>query len=215
MHINTSHTANRAFMNKTLIEELILAGRGMGQLLVGRHDASDSFDLSYRGLAGSFVVFLIAVLFNALLPMAMGAQAAPGTFQTVSMVLILYGIQAGFAFVVLRQFGREDGFVPYLVCDNWATFYVTLLSALLAVARFSGGFVVVILAIAVIVIEINIARLIVTLRPLQIVGFLGAQLIGVMIGLLLLGMVFPGEFSDQSSVSSSEAPSISSFVAPS
>jgi hypothetical protein len=43
----------------------------------------------------------------------------------------------------------------------------------------------------VIIVEVNIARLIVTLPPLQIAMFLIAQLVGVSIGLLLISFLFP------------------------
>jgi len=43
----------------------------------------------------------------------------------------------------------------------------------------------------VLVIEINIARLIMTLRPWQVVLFLVAQLVAVSIGLIIVGLVFP------------------------
>jgi hypothetical protein len=43
----------------------------------------------------------------------------------------------------------------------------------------------------VIIVEVNIARLIVTLTPIQIAMFLIAQLVGVSIGLLLVGFLFP------------------------
>lgn len=42
-----------------------------------------------------------------------------------------------------------------------------------------------------IVIEVNIARLVMTLSPLHIAFMIGAQIIGVLIGLLLLMLLFP------------------------
>ena len=54
-----------------------------------------------------------------------------------------------------------------------------------------GGYLVLPLAIIVIVIEFKIGRLIVTLAPLQIAMFLVARLVGVSIGLLLVGGLFP------------------------
>ena len=49
----------------------------------------------------------------------------------------------------------------------------------------------IVLGIVVIVIEVNIARLIVTLTPLQIAMFLIAQMVGVSIGLVLVAFMFP------------------------
>ena len=45
--------------------------------------------------------------------------------------------------------------------------------------------------LVVLVIEINIARLVVTLTPLQIAMFLIAQVVGVSIGLIVLGALMP------------------------
>lgn len=55
----------------------------------------------------------------------------------------------------------------------------------------SGDVMLIFLVIVVLVIEINIARLIVTLPGLQIAIFLIAQLVGVSIGLLAINVVMP------------------------
>ena len=80
---------------------------------------------------------------------------------------------------MLRQIGRLDGLVPYLVADNWATFFITIISTLLSLAGIGDEFAIIALGILVIIVEINIARLIVTLPGLQIAMFLIAQLVGV------------------------------------
>lgn len=184
-------------MFNSLIEELLSAGLGTFRLLIGRRDSSTYFDLSLRGLAGSFIAFLVAATFNAYLPGLLGTPDAPTATQAILFVLVLYGVQAGAAYGVLRIYGRGDGFVPYLVCDNWATFFMSIVSALMVVIGITGDMAILILGVAVIAIEINIARLIVTLRPLQIVGFLVAQLIGVFIGLVVIGAFIPAELADQ------------------
>lgn len=177
----------------TFVEEMILAARGLVALIMGRRNSPDYFDLSPRGLVGSFIAFAIATGLNAFLPMLLGADGDMGLSagQATFMALMLFGLQIGFAALMLRQIGRLDGLMPYLVADNWATFYITLLSALLSVTGMAGEAALFLIAIVVIVIEIQIARLIVTLRPLQIAAFLIAQLVGVTVGLLLLGALIP------------------------
>ena len=49
----------------------------------------------------------------------------------------------------------------------------------------------IVLGVIVIIVEVNIARLIVTLPPLQIAMFLIAQLVGVSIGLAIISFAFP------------------------
>jgi hypothetical protein len=174
----------------TFIEEMMAAGRGILALLTGDRQAGSFFDLSQRGLAGSFIALLLITALNAVLPIILGAESesiARGVFT----VALLFALQIGFSAIVLRQVGRMDGLVPYLVADNWATFFLTLVSAAIAAAGLANDFTLVILGVVVLVIEVNIARLIVTLPPLQIAMFLIAQLVGVTIGLVLIGLMVP------------------------
>ncbi len=178
----------------TLIEEMVQAARGLGALLAGRRNASDYFDLGPRGLAGSFVAFLTATAINAYLPLLMGmttTERSGHAWQAILMVLLLFGLQVGASAIILKQFGRLDGLVPYLVADNWATFFVTLISVVFGLLGLDGTFMLFATGVVVLVIEVNIARLIVTLSPWQIAGFLVAQLVGVAVGLLVLGLVLP------------------------
>jgi hypothetical protein len=176
----------------TLLEELSAAARGCLALLMGDRRAPGYFDFSQRGLAGSFVAFLAATLINALAPLAIGIEAPPGSItRGLILVGVLFAAQIGFSALVLRQIGRLDGLVPYLVADNWATFFVTLFSTVLMVAGVGDEIAIIALGVLVIIIEINIARLIVTLPGLQIAMFLIAQLVGVTLVLFVIGLVWP------------------------
>lgn len=167
------------------------AGRGVISLLTGDRRAGSYFDNSQRGLAGSFIAFLAITGVNAALPVLLGTRDPGGIARSILMVAILFALQLGFSAIVLRQLNRLDGLVPYIVADNWATFFLTLISGALAAAGVAGDPVLIVLAIVVIVIEVNIARLIVGLAPLQIAMFLVAQLVGVSIGLAIIGFAFP------------------------
>ena len=175
----------------TFLEELMAAGRGVLGLLIGDKTSGGYFDFSRRGLYGSFIAFLGVTALNALVPTMVGAKDPGGIARSIAMVAILFVLQIAFSAIVLRQIKRMDGLVPYLVADNWATFFLTLISSAIAAAGADADFVLVVLAIIVIIIEVNIARLIVTLSPLQIAMFLIAQIVGVLIGLALIGLVFP------------------------
>ncbi|MCB1517878.1 MAG: hypothetical protein KDJ19_09740 [Hyphomicrobiaceae bacterium] len=179
-------------MNQTLIRETIDAARGVLGLLLGRRDASRHFNLSLQGLMGSLIAFLIAIAFNAYMPVVMGAGGTiEQPFATVSSSLIIYAAQIAMAILVLRQFGRTDGLVPYLVCDNWASFYTTFASFILLSLGLNGEFAVILLTIVALVLLVNNARLIVTLNLLQILGFIVAQMVGVMVAMLVVNMLFP------------------------
>lgn len=176
----------------TIVEEMTAAARGVVALILGDRRAAGYFDFSQRGLAGSFIAFLVVTAINAGLPIFFGAGGPPGSiFKSVAMIAVLFSLQVGFSAIVLRQLKRMDGLVPYLVADNWATFFVTIVSTLLVIFGLSGDVSLIFVGLLVIVIEINIARLIVTLSPLQIAMFLIAQLVGVAIGLIVIGVLFP------------------------
>jgi hypothetical protein len=178
--------------NSSLFEEFRSAGRGVVALVVGDRRAGDYFVFSLRGLAGSFIAFIAITGLNAALPTLLGFSGPSASItRSVVMIVVLYTMQIAFSALVLRQLKRLDGLLPYLVADNWATFFITLVSTALALFGLAGDFLVIAIGILVIVVEINIARLIVTLSPLQIAMFLVAQLVGVSIGLLLIGGLFP------------------------
>jgi len=177
----------------TIIEELVAAARGVVAIVMGDRRAASYFDFSRRGLAGSFIAFLVATVFSAYLPQVTGGgdDSQIQTGKLLIMAVFLFGAQVGFSALVLRQLNRLDGFVPYLVADNWATFFLTAISTLLNAFGLAGDFALIVLGILVLVVEINISRLIVTLSPWQIAMFLVAQVVGVAIGLIVIGLVFP------------------------
>ncbi|RUT28216.1 hypothetical protein EMQ25_17620 [Arsenicitalea aurantiaca] len=178
--------------NTTLLEELVAAGRGVAALAIGNRRAPEHFDFSQRGLVGSFIALLVITAFNAYLPAMLGmASEGFSVARSLVMVTLLYAFQLAFAAIVLRQLKRLDGLVPYIVADNWATFFITVFSAILAFAGMTGDVALVFIGILVIVVEINIARLVVTLSPLQIAMFLVAQLVGASVGLIVVGSMFP------------------------
>lgn len=193
--------------NTSIIEELTAAARGVLALVVGDRRAPDYFDFSLRGLAGSFVAFLTVTGVNAALPSLLGMDRQAGSITRAAlMVAILFGFQLAFSAIVLRQLKRLDGLIPYLVADNWATFFVTIASTALVLFGLTGDIALIFIGILVIVIEINIARLIVTLSPLQIAMFLIAQLVGVSLGLLLVGLMFPLSPAEVEAITSSIQP---------
>lgn len=177
----------------TIVEELIAAARGVAAIVTGDRRAAGYFDFSQRGLAGSFIAFLVATTFSAFLP-SVGGDSGYGALPPGRLITIagfLFAVQIGFSALVLRQLKRLDGFVPYLVADNWATFFLTAISSLLTLMGIGGDFVVIVVGILVLIVEINTARLIVTLSPWQIAMFLVAQLVGVALGLIVISLFVP------------------------
>ena len=176
----------------TYFQELLAAGRGVVALIVGDRRAPSWFDLSQRGVVGSFVALLAVTFVSALVPLVL-PDVSPNysISRSTLMAVILFAFQIAFAVIVLRQIKRRDGLVPYLVADNWASVYISVGQLLLSLIGIEGDLPFFALAILVIVVEINIGRLIVKLTPLQIAMFMIAQLVGVSIALLIIGLVFP------------------------
>jgi hypothetical protein len=176
----------------SIIDEMVAAARGCALLLVGNREAPRHFDFSQRGLIGSFIALLAATAFSAYFPLLLGLGGERGSItRGLLMSALLFALQVGFSAIVLRQIKRLDGLRPYLVADNWATFFLSLITTFLALMGFGGDFAMVVTGLVVLIIEINIARLIVTLTPLQIAMFLIAQVVGVSIGLIVLGALMP------------------------
>src|SRR5690348_14630172 len=107
-------------MQSTLIEELMAAGRGVLGIIIGDRKAPGYFDFSLRGLAGSFIAFILVTALNLYLPKFLGVTFAPGEFtQSLVQVAIAYALQLGATYVVLNQLKRVDGLLPFMVADNW------------------------------------------------------------------------------------------------
>lgn len=174
---------------KTFIEELVSAGRGVIALILGDRKAASYFDLTQRGLASSLIAFLAVNAFMAYAPALLSPGAGGGTGIGVGLMisLALAAIPVALAALVLRQVKRLDGFVPFLVADLWANAFLSVAMALLLLTGLPFELTVIGLGIVVLMVEINIARLIVTLPPLQIATFVIAQFAGGLVGVMLLG----------------------------
>jgi hypothetical protein len=172
--------------------EVASAARGVVALVTGDRRANSYFDFSDRGLVGSFIAFLVVALLNTAVPLVLGVPGTSGTvFRAIATVIIVLALQIGAAAIVLRQLKRPDALVPYIVVDNWATFYLTIATTLLGLMGLGGELVFIATGIVIIVIMINIARLILTLTPWQIASFLVVQLISGVIALFVVSAVFP------------------------
>lgn len=177
-----------AYQNQTFLEEATDAARGTWALILGRPDAARHFDFSQRGLVGSFIALVLAMTSSVFGPMLFGIMPPPGASTgTAILAVMLFALQIGAAWIVLRQFGRLDGFVPYLVADNWVNLFVSLFGTI--TLGILGGSDVMLFAAGIlsIIVEINIARRIVTLAPMQIAIFIVAQIAAQLVGILILG----------------------------
>lgn len=174
----------------TFLDELTAAARGCFALLIGRREAASFFDFSQRGLVGSLIATTIGIALAGYGPLLIGVPMPPGAAtQSVIVNALLFVAQAATAFVALRQMGRQDGFIPYLVASNW----VTLASAVLLLASTLLGPVGVVVLMLVVILAlasfINIGRFIVTLTGMQIGILFISQAVGVFIALAFIAVL--------------------------
>jgi hypothetical protein len=176
----------------TLIEELTRAARGVAGLVIGDRKSPGYFDFSLRGLYGSFIAYLLILGLNAVAPILLGIPGSQGTVLRVTLSnVLLYGAQVAACALALRQLDRRESFVPYLVANNWASFFFVFIALLVGLTSGGVGITLLILGILVIVVEVNIARVVIGLTAMKVVFFLVAQLVGGGVGLLLITLIFP------------------------
>jgi hypothetical protein len=176
---------------QNFIEEMMAAGRGVFAILIGNRQAGDYFSFTYRGLAGAIIAITLSVAVYSGLPTMLGLSA-PGDFGRVFLFSAANeALQFGFAAIVLRQLGRMDGFVPFVIASSWATFFANAIIIAITAAGMSAEFLALPLGIVAIVLIANIARLIVKLTALQIAMLIVAQLVSVVVGIVLFGFLLP------------------------
>ena len=174
----------------TFLEELMAAVQGCLALVTGKRDAPSFFDFSQRGLIGSLIAVILGIALAGFGPVLVGVPLPSGAAtQSIIVNAVLFVAQAGTAFIALRQMGRQDGVLPYLVASNW----VTLVSAVLLLLSTLLGPLGLIILVAVLIVAIatfiNIGRLIVTLPPLQIGILFISQAVGVFVALAIVAVI--------------------------
>lgn len=172
--------------NTSLVEEARAAVRGLLALLTGDRGAPRYFSFSRIGLVGSFIALLVVTAIELVVTAALGAG---GMFGALVQQVVIYGAVVGASALYLRQIGRWDALVPFVVTLNWSN---AILSLVMLVTVLLGlTFLSFIFLIAGIVLSINIGRLVMTLRPMQIVLLIIAQAVGLVAAIVVLIMLFP------------------------
>jgi hypothetical protein len=176
----------------TFIDEAFNALRGTVALVVGNRQASSYFDFRNAGLIGSFIAVLVGMAVQAFAPPLLSPGIPSGAAAGAIMLgFVMLGVQFLVAYLVLRLLGRADGFIPFVVVQNWVTLFQSLL-AVASIAIFGqpiaisaenqlaemtpGTIPFLLLGIAAMVVWINMARLILTLKPMHVAMFVFIQL---------------------------------------
>ena len=175
----------------TFLDELLAAARGCVALVLGRREAASYFDFSQRGLVGSLIATVIAIGLAGFGPLLTGIPLPAGAAtQSIIVNAALFLAQAATAFIALRQMGRQDGFIPYLVASNWVTLASALLLLLSTLLGPTGIIVLVLVVVVALATFINIGRFIVTLTPVQIGILFVSQAVGVFLALAVVAIIF-------------------------
>jgi len=186
--------------NISLVEEARAAARGLMALLTGDRGAARYFTFTQSGLVSSFIAVLFVTGIELVASAAMGGG---GMFAGLVQQVIIYAAVVGSSALYLRQIGRWDALVPFVVTLNWCN---AILSLVMLVTLLLGlTFLSIIFLIAGIVLSINIGRLAMTLKPLQIFLLIIAQAVGLILAVLVLLMIFPLSPEDMAALSAAAA----------
>jgi hypothetical protein len=174
----------------TFLDELLSAMRGCMALVVGRRDAPSYFDFSQRGLVGSLIATVVGIGLAGFGPLLTGVSLPAGAAtQSIIVNTVLFLAQAATAFVALRQMGRQDGFIPYLVASNWVTLASAVLLLISTLLGPAGVVILILVVVLALTTFVNIGRFIVTLTPLQIGILFISQAVGVFLALAFVAVL--------------------------
>lgn len=171
-----------------LLGEAAAAARGVVAVVIGDREAARFFNLTTHGLAGSFIALLVITGIGAYLPVLLGYEGR--VLLTVAVFALSFVLQVGCATIALLQAKRLDGFVPYLVVDNWASFYVTIAGLAFNLMGVGDDFIGVPIGFLIVIVAVNIGRVIIKLEPLQTGMFVVAQVVGYLVGGIAISALF-------------------------
>ena len=189
----------------TFLDELMAAARGCVALLVGNRQAPSYFDFSQRGLVGSLIALVIGLAVQAFGPQLLGVtEGSAGGSAVVILGGIMLAVEIGVAYAVLRILSRGEELVPFIVVQNWTVMIQGVIAVIITavfgppfavdpatkMAEFTNGTLpYLVLGIAALIVWVNSARLILTLRPKHVALFVAAQLTAALLIPPMLGVM--------------------------
>lgn len=178
--------------SRSFASEALDAIVGTLALLTGRRDAASRFDFTLAGVAGSLIALVLVAGVDALLPRLLGASGAISSLEALVFSLALFAVQLGVSVAILNWLKRLDAVVPFFVTYNWSAAVLSVAFTLATLGGVPGEAGMVFFALMGLVVQINIGRLILTLRPLHIAAMIfvpsaAALLLTGFIGVLMSG----------------------------
>ncbi|WP_417310382.1 hypothetical protein [Devosia sp.] len=163
-----------------------MAARGVFALAMFDRQAARYFNFSRSGLVSSFIAVLAVAAFELVVSALLGQS---NMFESLVQTVIVYAALIASTWLFARQIDRMDAMVPFIVTINWSNAALSL--AMMVTVLVGLGLIAPVLMGAAVIVTINIARLIMTLKALQIVLLILAQVVGLVAAVLVLGMMFP------------------------
>lgn len=171
--------------NRPYFEEMIDAAKGIFSLIRGEQDKLGYFNFSQAGLVGSFIAVFIGLFLQELF-----SGPSPDGFDVPAWAnLVSYTILYATPFIVAYGFlsivGQRERMLPYMVINNWASFFFTLI--LVAIFIFHllatvGYFIIVILTI---IVFWRLSRIVLGFTVPQTIIFFLATIMAVFIAALI------------------------------
>lgn len=178
----------------SLIDEARLAAQGTVRMIAGRRDAAIFFGEDLPALFGSLLALVAAIVFSLVVSTVqiamMGATPVVSSFETVATTAIIFIGQVGGTYAAFRSLRRPDRFVPYFVAENWVSFYLSVVTAVIGLIGLDRGVILLLVGLVTLVTKINIARLVSELHASGIAILIIAQICGGAAALLVVGLVF-------------------------
>lgn len=191
----------------TLFEEALRAVGGTWRLVLGRREATSGFDFSQRGLAGSFIALIVAyVLFTAITGIGAAARQTMSPSGQLFIIGTLTAARFGALRIVLPRLDALHAVRPVMVASNWvnaiavgglvtATFCLAFVGAMMLGPTAADTLVAIILtlwvatAIATLVAEVNILRIVAGLGGGEVVMVLAAQVFALILAIFILAQL--------------------------
>lgn len=155
--------------NRPYFEELLDAAKGVFALIRGEQDKLNYFNFSRTGLVGSFIAVLIGVFLQEIFSAPPPKDIyVPAWANLVSFALV-YSAPIVVTFGFLSIVNQQERLLPYVVVNNWAIFFFTLISVAIFIFNLHQAVGIFILFILAFIIFWHTSRI--------ILGFTGPQTI--------------------------------------
>ncbi|MCF4097495.1 hypothetical protein [Maritalea mediterranea] len=171
--------------NRPYLEEMVDAARGIFSLIRGETGKLGYFNFSQAGLVGSFIAVFIGLILQELFagPGPEGLQV-PAWANLLSYT-ILYATPYLVAYAFLGIIGERERILGYMVVNNWASFFFTLIIVAIFVFQLLatvGYFLIVILTL---IIFWRTARVILGFSVPQTIIFFVATIMAVLMAAMI------------------------------